>query len=466
MLYSILKALSKDQLRALDKFIRSPYLVTHAGVGQLFLYLKANLHRPEEDVMRRAALLAALGEERDPRRVHHVLSYLQEAVEQFLALEQWGEQSQDQHRGSIAGLRHLRLDEAAASMLRYARKRLAANPLRGAEYLRADYGLHYEAFYLSQQQGRAKTFNLQELSDAQDVAFLCEKLRMGCLLLSHQAVAKQTYDEGLLNPVLAFLKDHPYLEIPAVAVYYHGYFAQLGQQDSEHHFQQLKSLLEAHAARFSASEVHDLYLMAINFCIRRINQADERYFRELFDLYQSGLRHGALLEDGLLSRWTYTNITATGLRLGEHDWVRAFLHDYAPHLAPAHRDGAFHFNFARYLYDTGDRREALPHLLRMDYDDVHQNLLAKVLLAKIYYELKETAALDSHLDSIQAYLRRQKVVGYHRDLYTGVVRYLRKIMTLNVYDEQEKQRLRQEIEQSPGLHEREWLLRKVEELRG
>lgn len=209
----------------------------------------------------------------------------------------------------MESLRRLHLDDPAAAMLRYARKRLELDKGRGSDFLQAEYRLHWEAYHLSLQQGRAKTSNAQALSDAQDVAFICDKLRTGCLLLSHQLVTRQTYNKGLLDSVLAFLEGHRYLDIPAVAAYYHGYFAQLGGEGSDAPFLPLKIL--AAGTRFPVFAVRNprSFLMAINFCIRRINQQEDRYSREIFDLYQSGLRHGALLENGVLSRFTYNNIT-------------------------------------------------------------------------------------------------------------------------------------------------------------
>jgi len=456
-LLSILRALPKDRMRALEKFVRSPFHVTHAGVAQLFEFLKENLHAGDLSKEKLETHLHS-GGAHDPRRVYHLTNYLLETVEKFLAQEDWENQEHQRNAATVESLRRLHLGDPATAMLRYARKRLDLDKLRGSEFHRAEYRLHWEAYHLSLQQGRAKTSNAQELSDAQDVAFICDKLRTGCLLLSHQQVTKQTYDKGLLDNVLAFLNGHRYLEIPAVAVYYHGYFAQLGGDGSDGHFTRLKSLLQEHTPHFSVSETHDLYLMAINFCIRRINQQEERFFREIFDLYQSGLQHGALLENGILSRWTYNNITLTGLRLREYEWVKSFLDTYAPLLGESHREGAVHFNLARYHYDTGSLREAMQHLLHIEYDDVLHNLAAKTMLCKIYFRLGESDALENQLDSIQIYLRRKKVLGYHRDNYSAIVRFIRKLLTVNMNSASQRVKLREEILAAPVLTEREWLL--------
>jgi hypothetical protein len=318
--------------------------------------------------------------------------------------------------------------------------------------------LHWETYQLSLQQGRAKHYNAQELSDAQDLTFICEKLRMGCILLSHQQVAKQFFDEGLLAHVLQYLPGHRYLDVPIVAAYYHGYFAQKGGAEADEHFAKLKALLQEHTGSFSVAENHDLFLLAINYCIKRINQQEHRYYNEIFDLHRAGLKQGALLENGVLSRWTYNNITTTALRLREFAWAKQFLDEYAAFLPEAHRSGAVHFNLAKYHYSTGEYREAMQHLLRIEYDDVLQNLVAKTMLCKIYYALDETDALENQLDSIQIYLRRKKVIGYHRENYSAIVRFFRKLVAVNPNRPDEKKQLREEIMAAPVLTERDWML--------
>ena len=104
----------------------------------------------------------------------------------------------------------------------------------------------------------------------------------------------------------------------------------------------------------------------------------------------------------------------------------------------------------------------MQYLLRREYDDVLQNLAAKVMLCKIYYALGENDTLENQLDSIQIYLRRKKVLGYHRDNYLAIVRFLRKLLLHTPYDRDKTRQLQQLIAEAPVLTEREWLLRQLD----
>jgi len=83
------------------------------------------------------------------------------------------------------------------------------------------------------------------------------------------------------------------------------------------------------------------------------------------------------------------------------------------------------------------------------------------MLAKIYFELDETNALENQLDSIRIYLRRKKVLGYHKDNYTTIVRFMHKMLTTNIHDVGAMQQLRRQIEEAPVLSERDWFLKQI-----
>jgi len=88
-----------------------------------------------------------------------------------------------------------------------------------------------------------------------------------------------------------------------------------------------------------------------------------------------------------------------------------------------------------------------------------QNLRAKVMLCKIYYELNEHNALENQLDSIQIYLRRKKVLGYHRDNFLRIVRYFRRLVGLNFADATGLERFRNDLAAESAATEQEWFLK-------
>ena len=83
------------------------------------------------------------------------------------------------------------------------------------------------------------------------------------------------------------------------------------------------------------------------------------------------------------------------------------------------------------------------------------------MLLKIYFQLKEINALESLIDSFTRYLTRRKDLGYHKELYLNLIRFIKKLLQLQQYDKTGKENLRQEIERTEALTEKKWLLEQL-----
>jgi tetratricopeptide (TPR) repeat protein len=212
---------------------------------------------------------------------------------------------------------------------------------------------------------------------------------------------------------------------------------------------------------FQAEELRDLYLLAINYCIRRLNQGEMQYAKEGLDWYKRGLASGGLLTDGVLSRFTYRNIVAMGLKVGDFEWVQSFIYEYKSLLEKQHRESMFTFNLAKLAYHRKQYQEALNLLRKAKYKDLLLNLAAKTLLLKTYYELEEWDMLESHLEAMQNYLRRKKVMGYHQTNYKNLIHYTKKLVSVSPYNKTAKEDLEKRLDNEEILTEKEWLLEQL-----
>jgi hypothetical protein len=245
--------------------------------------------------------------------------------------------------------------------------------------------------------------------------------------------------------------------VPAVMVYLHCY-RMLKWPEEEGHFKAFKQVLVEAGGQFEEDEMRGLYLFAINYCIRRLNDGHNGYLSELLDLYKSGLDKAYLIENGVLSRFTYHNIVGAGLRTGDLDWVDFFIHQYKNALERSYRDSSFSFSLARLEFARHHYDAVLDLLQKANYRDPLLNLAAKTLLLKTWYELGELDLLQSHLDAMRNYIHRKKVIGYHRTNYLNIVRYTDRLLRLNWNSKMELEALRNELEKEEVLTEKEWLL--------
>ena len=151
------------------------------------------------------------------------------------------------------------------------------------------------------------------------------------------------------------------------------------------------------------------------------------------------------------------------IRTGDFTRAEHITNNYEMNLRAAERKPAFHMNMALINYYKKDLDAAMMNIVEVDFKDHLINLAAKVLQAKIYYEAKQDQSLDSLLDSIEMYLIRKKVIGYHKSNYKNIIKYFKKLVRVSPYDKLKINNLKAQIESEKVLTEKKWLLNQLKE---
>ncbi|MFN0037651.1 MAG: hypothetical protein ACKVUS_21525 [Saprospiraceae bacterium] len=456
LLWEAFASLTSAEAREFGKFVRSPFFNARQQPILLFDYL---------DACRRAALLpnepdaaAFLNKAAGGVKVRQANSALLALLEKYLA---YGEKFQDEGRAKIrlaAAYRKRNLGKHFNITLREARQSREHQPWRHADYFHDLNLVEWERYQFDTGTLRTEVFNLQATSDLMDTAFVARKLRLACLAASHQTVFKAEYRIGLLNEILAYTESENLLGTPAVGLYYFCYKFQTDLAGAEGHFEQFRVLLAASAEAFPPDELRTLYLLAINFGIKKINQSAEGWLRATFDLYQGALARKLLLENGQISRFAFNNIIAIALRVGELDWAEQFILEHKSLLERQWREVTASLGLARVAYARRDFKTALLNLQRSDYKDLLNNLAAKTLQLKIFYESGEFDLLENHLKGMKNYIRRHTSIGYHRTNFGLIVAYTQQMMGLDFKKTEAVEGLRSAIAGEEILTEKEWFL--------
>lgn len=455
-LIAVYQTLSGVEKRVFSKFLTSPYFNQREDVLQFWNYLLKESKYLEGGLSKKRIFEAVFPHtDFDETILRHTASQLLNCLEEFLAVRRFRKDSFQSKLYLAEAYRERNLEKHFNQSIRLAQKELESK-VRDPKYYQDLFQLEFEKYAFIESQKRTTTNNLQEISHAFDVHALSGKLRQSCFLLAHQTVYKTEYDHSFLSFILEYLKDNPLLEIPAIAIYYHCYRALT--EDDEQQFQQLKSYFESHGKHFSPEESGSILMLALNFCIRKINLGERAFIAEAFAFYQLGVENEILLEHGILSRFTYKNIVALGLNLKKFDWVENFIHTFRKKLETTYQNSYFYYNLARFHFTKKEYGNAMELLSKSDDSDLLLNLDGKVMLLKMYYELEELEALESLLGSMKTFLNRKKIIGYHKTHYEGIIRFTKKLMSLRPNDKLTKSKLEQEIENAEGLSEKEWLL--------
>ena len=464
---AVLKTLDKKERREFNKWLSSPFFNQRQDVLDLFQYLTVANHLEEDKFLEKERIYRKLfpKESYDDAKIRQTIHFLHRQLEHFLAFK---EIENDEYAYSVAYLKSLRKRRVPSVFQKkfnaLKRAGLGSKAL-DSNGLKHSFALFDEHSSLLVGIDRTKDIHLQDSITAFDTLFISEKLKHACLAFSHQQVFKTTYKSMFLDEVIQTVETNPsLLDYPAIAIYYFGYLVQSQAPNADEHYFALKRTLQEHGQVFSEVEQRDIYLMALNYCIQRMNRGATPFIREAFEMYRDAFQSRIILENGSLSRRTYLNAILIALRLKEFEWVEQTIAGYTSFIEPVYRETFSNFCKAKLAFERNNYPLAQKLLIHFDSSDILINLNAKTMLLKIYYEESEYDALDSLLESMKVYLKRKNVIGYHRDGVENVLKYTYKLTRLNPYDKKKREALRGEIQEATPLTERPWLLEQIEKM--
>lgn len=460
LIWELIRQFSTQEVRDFKRFLKSPYFNTREDLILLFEYL-TEIKSTENPPERQTVFTSVFPDKKfAAKEMRLLLSYLFRLLEQFLRIEAQEKNISTQKSSLISIYKSRNLPRHLRKTLNQAKKIRENTNQKHPEFYLHNYYLEREEYALQTKEGRTQELNLQELEDNLDAAFISFKLRQACIARSHEAVFNTQYETRLIDLLLQSAQQKTFRNVPAISVYFHCYNA-LYQEPTDANFRLFRQELIAVTPFFPQEEVRVLYLLALNYCIKKINKSEQIYLREALDLYKTGLENDLLLENGVFLRHAFNNIVGIALRLGDFAWTETFVRQYKSALPKQYRAAVFHLNSARLNYAQKQYDAALIHLQQADYRDILDNMVAKILQMKIYYETREFDLLQSHLKTLEMYIRRNKKISYHYENWRNIIRYTQRITEVNRFDKEAVGRLVTAIRKEEILTERGWLLEQM-----
>lgn len=464
VLVEILRSLSRKEMRDIHKWLLSPAHNQRQDVIKLFDYLGKHLSGSEEVLAKEQAWRALFpAQAYDDAFMRQVMYFLLKAIEEYLVFSYYTSDGVRYQLALSRIYRRRKLDKAYKQAHRLGLDNLQKQPLRNDFYLLNRFFLEQVEYEHQMNITQNGPVNLQETADALEKWFLEERLRISKDMLAHQSIyQKINYNHGLLEEVLVYADKKKMLYEPAIAVYYYTYMA-LTNPDEESYFDELERRIHTQIEYFNHSEVRTLYLAALNYCVGKVNRGRNDFAIRLFELYRKGLETEILLDNNIVSRYTFGNAVGAALRNREFGWAEKFIEDFQHRLDEKERNSIVNFNLSRVYFEKGEYSQAQRLLTQFDYNDMLLNIIAKTMLLKIYYEQDELDAFESLLESLRIYLQRKEALDPARKAaYKNMISLMKKMLHMNIYSKAQKEKFRELAQQTNPLAEREWLLKQVD----
>lgn len=458
----IFQSFDKAEKAGLRRWVHSPIHNEHQDVIKIIDYL----------LSRRKITLTSVKRERvfkqlyphikyNPQRLNHVLSFTVEVMESYISYLMSRNDTLSSFLSIADYYKHKSLPHLAEKALQKAKKMLEKPPYQNEVHYYNTFLLEQAFFDLKGTELRQQQTNLQAIFSDLTTFTIVATLKNACTAISHRNLYHAEYKIPLLDAILQEAQSEVYQDNLVVQSYYHSYMA-LVDSDNEIHFQTLKKLLLSQKVLLPSEELKYVCLLAINYCIKRLNMGAENYVQEVFDIYCYGLEHTIWMEKGHLSHSTFKNIATAALRLKAYDWTHQFIQNYGSKLKASHQKDYSNYVKAKLLFEQGQFSEAQKVVVETDLIDLFISLDIKLLLLKIYWKLNEFDLLEAHLDSFSVFLNRKKVLAYHRQIYGNTISVTRKMIYANLDSKTERKKLHQVILQTNPLTDRPWLLAQLE----
>jgi hypothetical protein len=461
-LIQLTKALSKRDFRELRKVVRSPYFNQREDVIQLYDYIEKVFNEKLPDFSKEKAFKKLFPNKKfDDVLMRQLMSYLLKVIEKYLITEGVFQDDLESQLQLTRALRFRNADKLFEKQLLQFSESIDNQGFKNAKYHYLKFRIRLEDYTYRAEKKRAGELNLQSISNELDYFYVAERMRYASLMHAHQAVTNHLYQQPLLDSTLQYvniMEDVP----PSVFAYYNAYKT-LTEPEQTQSFYNLRQLIVEKGSLFPERELRDLYVLATNYCIRRLNNGEKTYGLEALKLYRARMDSNVLLENGILPHYTYKNILMAALKADEYDWAENFLNEFKQYLSEKDRENIFNYNLALFYFRKGKQYygDAMSLLQIVNLNDVLYNLDARRLLACIYFENNDFQALQSHIESSKIYLHRHKAIGYGHDSYVNFFRFLEKIQKINMRDTKAKEILRGEMTSTQLLAERDWLINKL-----
>lgn len=382
-LYTLLKSFSKEEIKELQKAVKSPIFNTNSTVTRLFERLRYQHPNFDASPKARRKLYKKVFPNNafNDQKLRRLFTNLSQVIEQFLLLQSLGDNS-DRRQQMLVEIYEKR---AIVPLFEQETKNLNEKQLiqdiKDADWYLNRFQLlysQYSSMHHAKYDPNDRT--LEEAIHCLDNFFALRKIYLDIGLKNKQKIYNLKEDNNFLPiPNPSQIIDNQLFRMYDLA-------AKLLSDYDLGIFEEYEKLLRNHVTKLSANDQLLLFFSGLNYLNRKINRGDLHLNDRILDWYKWGLETKILLQNNQLSPITFGNIVVYACQLKDFDWVKIFIKQYQIFLPPGIRDNEAAYSEAILLFFQKSYEKVLSKL--SDYVFSHQyKLKTKNLLSRTYFEL-------------------------------------------------------------------------------
>lgn len=463
-LITLFKSLKKDERIQIRKWIRSEFVNKNEDIVNLFDFIDSR-KEIKENVVKKQKVFEHLfeGQPYDDAKLRHLMSFTSEIIEEFFIWHYFSIQPFASKLTLIKYYSRNKMNKYFNECVRTLNKDLSVTNKRDIDYYRTKYELELEKNRVVNYDTRNSEDNFSLLFEQLHVYTIVEILRNACNAIPYKDLKDLQFDIPLLQPILDLLKNGKYSEINILQIYYLLFITL--SENAEAYFENLILLIKKSELELSQEELKDIYLLCINFCIKKFNKEGNLNFAKYaYELYITSIDNGCLLEGNELSRFSFTNIVTFGLKIKNPNEVEQFINEYKKFLSPTFEEATVSYNMCKIHFLRNQFDKAMSLLMSIEYKDIMWNINAKYLLLKILYVTNQMDTLETFLNSFNVFIHRQKEIGYHKEYFNQIIKQLNVLSKLSKMPKRARAPKVVEYLEKTILLDKEWFQIRFDEL--
>lgn len=471
-LIQLIKALSEQEIKEVQRYLATPFHNTDANVAMLFHALCKYHPRMEDSRLTKAVLFQQVFKSRtyDDKKLRKLMSKLTGNLQDFIVLKEAQEQSEYQQLLIQAlarrGARQLFEQDTKARIQDCENK-----PVQGIAQYRELAWYYHQWHFSDTGQFPAEDSKIVPALENMERFFTLAILEYDLEILIRRKTREEPAQPYFAEYVRHFASVQLKEKNPIVALFFRLRELYTGSGNNPLFIEtyQLYLDMELGMSRF---ERQLAWKILCQYLIRQSNEGSMADRRILFDLYKSGLEKGMMPEQELMNKKTFTNIAISGIMVSEFEWALAFIERYCKWLDIREQEATKDLVMAFWNYYraavTATESEVLYQetsrlLQRIPYSDETFYLRIYSLKLRLNYDYdlrrkNNPLELNRTLKNFKRYLDgKTELSNEPVERYRQFSFFLEKLAKLTASEKEKLQEIVNALSKAPNVAFRQWL---------
>jgi len=215
----------------------------------------------------------------------------------------------------------------------------------------------------------------------------------------------------------------------------------------------------------------EIFSLLLNFVVKQMNKDDKQFNHIAFHLYQSAIENDLLLHKTAMVESHFYNIVLVSAKEKEFDWITEFMESHQEYLDDTTKTELLVISQACLFFYKMEYSNTIDSLLDHSFQVSSFENIARNYLIKCYYELfvQDRSYFDllkSQTQSYEKFTRRNKnlseVIKDSQIKFIKFIRNLGQARRMGILPQKEKENLLNKLEEEKYITSRSWLIEKLE----